>query len=71
MLARIPEPELDALLRGYGYHPVIVAGTDPVEMHHEMAAALDSAIARIREIQQRRGRLRGGRPRRARRHAGR
>ncbi len=29
VLARIPEPELIALLRGYGWEPVIVAGSIP------------------------------------------
>jgi len=32
VLARIPEPELDALLRGYGYQPVQVAGHEPSVM---------------------------------------
>ena len=52
VLARIPEPELIALLRGYGWEPVMVAGSDPDPVHHELAAALDGAISRIREIQQ-------------------
>ena len=51
VLARIPEAELDALLRGYGYAPVYVTGSDPVPMHHRMAAALDEALDRIRAIQ--------------------
>ena len=51
VLARIPEPELDALLRGYGYAPVFIAGSDPQEMHVRMAAVLDDVIARIRAIQ--------------------
>ena len=41
MLARIPEEELDALLRGYGYEPRYVTGHEPAVMHQEMAAALD------------------------------
>ena len=52
VLARIPEPELIELLRGYGWEPVIVAGSDPDPVHHELAAALDGAVTRIREIQQ-------------------
>ena len=51
VLARIPERELDALLRGYGYDPVFLAGSDPGTMHQEMAAVLDQAIARIQAIQ--------------------
>ena len=31
VLARIPHDELEALLRGYGYRPIIVAGDDPAD----------------------------------------
>ncbi len=41
VLARIPEAELDALLRGYGYQPRYVTGHDPADVHQQMAAALD------------------------------
>ena len=51
VLARIPDDELDALLRGYGYDPVYVTGHEPAVMHEKMAAALDGVIARIRAIQ--------------------
>jgi xylulose-5-phosphate/fructose-6-phosphate phosphoketolase len=51
VLARIPDEELDALLRGYGYDPVYVTGAEPSVMHEKMAAALDGVIARIRAIQ--------------------
>ena len=64
VLARLPEPELDALLRGYGYEPLYVSSPgDPVP-HEEMAAALDSAIEQIRGIQDdaRRERRTPGRP---------
>ncbi len=50
VLARIGDEQLDALLRGYGYEPVFVSGDDPVLMHQAMAAAMDNAVARIREI---------------------
>ena len=53
VLARIPEPELDALLRGYGYQPVHVTGHEPPVMHQKMAAAVDESVARIRAIQER------------------
>ena len=46
VLARIPEAELDALLRGYGYRPRYVTGHDPADVHQQMAAALDDCIAR-------------------------
>src|SRR5215471_5547962 len=63
VLARIPKPELDHLLRGYGYEPLYVEGHQPARMHQQMAAALDTAVARITSIQ-RRARTKGfsGRP---------
>jgi xylulose-5-phosphate/fructose-6-phosphate phosphoketolase len=51
VLARIPRAELDQLLRGYGYEPLFVEGSDPAEMHQLMAAALDRAVSGIRRIQ--------------------
>ena len=51
VLARIPEEELCALLRGYGYEPIVVAGEDPPIVHRLFAAALERAYLRIREIQ--------------------
>jgi xylulose-5-phosphate/fructose-6-phosphate phosphoketolase len=51
VLARIPEPELIALLEGYGYHPYVVAGDEPLEMHQRMAATLDTIVQEIAEIQ--------------------
>ncbi|WP_327712979.1 phosphoketolase family protein [Streptomyces sp. NBC_00464] len=51
VLARIPEAELDALLRGYGHEPLYVAGDDPLTVHRAMAAAMDRALDRIRELQ--------------------
>ena len=50
LLARIPDDELDALLRGYGYAPSYVTGHEPFVMHEKMAAALDGALAAIRGI---------------------
>jgi xylulose-5-phosphate/fructose-6-phosphate phosphoketolase len=52
VLARIPEDELDALLRGYGHTPYVVAGHDPATMHQEFAATLDRCLDEIRDIQQ-------------------
>ncbi|MEU6321601.1 phosphoketolase family protein [Streptomyces sp. NPDC047009] len=51
VLARLPEPELDALLRGYGHEPIHVAGDDPVQVHRAMAEALDDALDRIALLQ--------------------
>jgi xylulose-5-phosphate/fructose-6-phosphate phosphoketolase len=51
ILARIPRAELEQLLRGYGWTPHFVEGHEPLPMHQRMAAALDAAIAQIRQIQ--------------------
>jgi xylulose-5-phosphate/fructose-6-phosphate phosphoketolase len=51
VLARIPDDELSNLLRGYGHDPIVVAGDDPMSVHQQLAAALDTAVDRIREIQ--------------------
>ena len=57
VLARIPQTELDALLRGYGYAPRYVTGPEPgagaEQMHQMMAATLDEVVAEIRGIQRR------------------
>jgi xylulose-5-phosphate/fructose-6-phosphate phosphoketolase len=50
LLARIPEPELLELLRGYGYAPHLVSGDDPAAVHQQFAAALDSCLDRIDEV---------------------
>jgi len=52
LLARIPRAELDQLLHGYGWCPLFVEGHEPAAMHLAMAAALDTAIAQIKQIQQ-------------------
>ncbi|MGZ4104756.1 MAG: phosphoketolase family protein [Actinomycetota bacterium] len=51
VLARISEAELVALLEGYGYRPVIVAGDDPRAVHQRMAAVLDEVVADSQRIQ--------------------
>ncbi|MFF2137386.1 phosphoketolase [Streptomyces sp. NPDC058193] len=51
VLARLPEDELDALLRGYGHDPIHVEGDEPAAVHRAMAAALDLALDRIGEYQ--------------------
>jgi xylulose-5-phosphate/fructose-6-phosphate phosphoketolase len=51
VLARIPADELEALFTGYGHEPIVVEGDDPPVMHQAMAAALDRAVHRIRQIQ--------------------
>jgi xylulose-5-phosphate/fructose-6-phosphate phosphoketolase len=51
ILARIPNPELESLFRGYGYEPIFVEGDDPKDMHPKMAAAFDHAFDIIAGIQ--------------------
>ncbi|AWN17160.1 phosphoketolase [Salinisphaera sp. LB1] len=51
ILARIGDDELDQLLRGYGWTPIVVAGHEPALMHEAMATALDAAIEQIHAAQ--------------------
>ncbi|HET9858918.1 MAG TPA: phosphoketolase family protein [Nocardioidaceae bacterium] len=51
LLARIPEDDLDSMLRGYGWEPLLVSGDDPQAVHQQLAAAIDTCVARIQEIQ--------------------
>ncbi|MFM7238709.1 MAG: phosphoketolase, partial [Cyanobium sp.] len=52
LLARIPRSELESLIRGYGWDPLFVEGSDPMPMHRSMAAAMDQAIGRIQAIRE-------------------
>ncbi len=51
ILARIPHQELEDLMRGYGYKPYFVEGSDPMAMHKLMSETLDKALADIKRIQ--------------------
>jgi xylulose-5-phosphate/fructose-6-phosphate phosphoketolase len=51
VLARLPHTELESLLRGYGYRPITIAGDEPVNVHQQLAAALDEAFDAIADIQ--------------------
>ncbi|MDS1272328.1 phosphoketolase family protein [Lipingzhangella sp. LS1_29] len=63
VLARIPEEQLLAYLRGTGHRPHVVSGSDPAEVHQQMAAAVDRAFDEIAEIQdQARGHTRRAHP---------
>jgi xylulose-5-phosphate/fructose-6-phosphate phosphoketolase len=44
VLARIPEDELAALMRGYGYTPHFVTGSDPMDVHAQLAGTLDTVL---------------------------
>ncbi|MEO8281825.1 MAG: phosphoketolase family protein [Pseudarthrobacter sp.] len=54
ILARMPEEQLEQLLRGYGHEPHFVTVADPDDIakaHHDFAAALDECVAGIHAIQ--------------------
>ena len=51
VLARIPEAELAALMRGYGYEPQFVSGDDPMTVHAQLATTLDRVLDQIAAIQ--------------------
>jgi xylulose-5-phosphate/fructose-6-phosphate phosphoketolase len=51
ILARIPRDELASLMRGYGWEPLFVEGSEPATMHQAMAATLNHAVEEIRRIQ--------------------
>jgi len=51
ILARISRKELIDLLKGYGYEPHFVEGTDPKVMHQALAGTLDTILGEIRKIQ--------------------
>nr|WP_308354116.1 phosphoketolase family protein [Streptomyces sp. NP-1717] len=51
VLARIPEQELDELLRGYGHEVLHVTGDEPYAVHRAMAEAMDTALDTIALIQ--------------------
>ncbi len=61
VLARIPQDELEHLLRGYGHAPYFVDGDEPEAMHQLMAATLDRVVEEIQAIQ-RKARTGGFRP---------
>jgi len=51
VLSRIPEVELISLMRGYGWEPLLVEGSEPPSMHQAMAATLNHAVEEIQRIQ--------------------
>ena len=51
LLARITHEELEDLLRGYGWTPCFVEGSDPETMHQAMAATVEHCIEEIRNTQ--------------------
>jgi xylulose-5-phosphate/fructose-6-phosphate phosphoketolase len=51
ILARVSREELEALFVGYGYTPYFVEGSDPAQMHQNMATTLEQTIGEIRAQQ--------------------
>ncbi|PTT59999.1 phosphoketolase family protein [Arthrobacter sp. HMWF013] len=63
ILARMPEDQLEQLLRGYGHEPYFVTVKDPdstAQAHRDFADALESSLAGIRAIQDARRNGHGG-----------
>ena len=52
LLARITHEELESLLRGYGWNPYFVEGSEPGSMHQAMAATLERCVAEIKSHQE-------------------
>ena len=52
LLARISHLELEQLMRGYGWTPYFVEGSDPDSMHQAMAATVEHAIDEIRRVRE-------------------
>ena len=52
VLSRISKVELDCLLKGYGWIPYFVEGTNPLEMHELMASTMDKVIEKIKDIKE-------------------
>jgi xylulose-5-phosphate/fructose-6-phosphate phosphoketolase len=64
LLARVSHKELEELMRGYGWTPYFVEGSDPDTMHQAMAATVEHCVREIREIRKReRGSGTASRPR--------
>ena len=51
LLARISHEELESLLRGYGWNPCFVEGSEHESMHQAMAATTEFCVTEIRRIQ--------------------
>lgn len=51
VFSRIPHEELESYFVGCGWKPIFVEGDDPMTMHKLMAEAMDTAIEKIKAIQ--------------------
>ncbi|MCA0255392.1 MAG: phosphoketolase family protein [Proteobacteria bacterium] len=50
VLSRLSDEELTDLFSGYGYEPFFVEGSEPIDMHGQMAATLDTIFDKIADI---------------------
>jgi xylulose-5-phosphate/fructose-6-phosphate phosphoketolase len=50
VLARIGDDELASLMRGYGYNPYFVEGSDPTQVHRDLASTLETVLDEIAAI---------------------
>ena len=62
-MARIPREELESLFVGYGYKPYWVEGSDPADVHQQMAGTMDAVDRRDQADPARRARERRTRER--------
>jgi xylulose-5-phosphate/fructose-6-phosphate phosphoketolase len=51
ILSRISHEELECLFKGYGYSPYFVEGSDPEQVHRQMASVMEDCVEQIRAIQ--------------------
>ncbi len=51
IFSRISEDELISFFVGCGWEPIIVSGSEPEDMHKQMAKALDRCVEKIQKIQ--------------------
>lgn len=52
VLSRIPQEELEMLMRGYGHKPYFVTGDEAEDVHQQMASVLEQCVQEIKAIQQ-------------------
>lgn len=50
ILSRLDNEQLKNLFSGYGYKPYFVEGSEPMEMHKTMAAAMDACMSDIKRL---------------------
>jgi xylulose-5-phosphate/fructose-6-phosphate phosphoketolase len=51
VFGRMETPQLVDLFLGFGYHPFLIDGDDPMRIHLDLALALDMAVATTRKLQ--------------------